>query len=165
MPRRILRPSIAALVAAVAMLVLAPAATPHSSPVHRITLTKGTSKSVRSTHYNHGTFTLDVTAYFGKVTRTTAYLDHVTYTTCPDVSINGGLLFAYNSNATYRYNSDSGHTYFSCGTRTTQIDHTFTGGYSNGNVAVTFEKRNMSPYCSEAACEQHWSYAVFYVAP
>ncbi len=163
MIRRIPRPLLAALVAAVAMLVLAPAATPHSSPVHWITLKAGTSSSVRSTTYNHGTFTLEVIAYFGKVTRTTAYLDHVTYKTCPDVSINGGLLFAYNSNVTYRYNADSGHTYFSCGTRTQQIDHKFTGGYANGNVAITFEKRNMSPYCAPAACEMHWSYAVFYV--
>jgi lipopolysaccharide export LptBFGC system permease protein LptF len=165
MTRRSPRSLFVALVTAVLVLVLAPAATPHSSPVHWIKLTKGTSSSVRSTSFNHGTFTLDVIAYFGKVTRTTAYLDHVTYTTCPDNSINGGLLFAYNSNASYRYNADSGHTYFSCGTRTTQIDHTFTGGYSNGNIAITFEKRNMSPYCAPAACEMHWSYAVFYVAP
>jgi hypothetical protein len=163
MTRRSRRSLIVGLATAASVLVLAPAATPHSSPVHWIKLTPGTSSSVRSTSYDHGTFTLKVVAYFGKVTRTTAYLDHVTYTTCPDNSINGGLLFAYNSNVTYRYNADSGHTYFSCGTRTQQIDHTLKGGYSNGNIAITFEKRNMSPYCAPAACEMHWSYAVFYV--
>jgi hypothetical protein len=31
------------------------------------------------------------------VTKTTAYLDHVTLTTCPNISVNGGLLFAYNN--------------------------------------------------------------------
>jgi hypothetical protein len=154
---------LAVVVAAVAMLVLAPAATPHSSPVHWKTLTPGTSKSVRSTTFNHGSFTLDMVVYFGKVTRTTAYLDHVTYTTCPDTSITGGKLFAYNSNKTVPRDADLGHTYFSCGTRTTQIDQTFTGGYSNGNIAITVEKRNMSPYCVPDACEMHWSYAVFYV--
>jgi hypothetical protein len=156
-------PIAAALLAAVtATLVVALPASAHN-PVHWKTLTPGTSSSVRSTSYDHGTFKITIIAYFGRVRRTSAYLDHVTFKTCPDVSINGGLMFAYNNSVTYRYTADSTRTYFGCGYFTQQVDRTFYGGYSNGNVAITVEKRNIDPYCSMVACDMHTSYAVFYV--
>jgi hypothetical protein len=159
------RAAAALLVAVAAALVVAFPATAHN-PVHWVKLTPGTSSSARSTSYDHGSFTIKMVAYFGRVRRTSAYLDHVTFTTCPDVSINGGLFFAYNSNSdSGRKTADSGRTYFSCGSFTQQVDRTFTGGYSNGNVAITVEKRNIDPYCSMVACDMHTSYAVFYVAP
>ena len=152
------------LVVAAAVLVFALPAQAHN-PVHWKKLTPGTSSSVRSTSYDHGSFKIEMIAYFGRVRRTTAYLDHVTFKTCPDISIVGWLMFAYNSNASYRYNADTGRTYYRCGSFTQQVDRTFTGGYSNGNVAITVEKRNVDPYCSMVACDAHKSYAVFYVPP
>src|ERR671919_89941 len=77
-------------------------------------------ESVRSTSYDHGSFKIEMIAYFGRVRRTTAYLDHVTFKTCPDISIVGWLMFAYNSNASYRYNADTGRTYYRCGSFTQQ---------------------------------------------
>jgi hypothetical protein len=157
------RAAAALLVAAAAALVFALPAQAHN-PVHWVKLTPGTSSSVRSTSYDHGTqFRIEMIAYFGRVRRTSAYLDHVTFKTCPDISINGGLMFAYNHRVTYRYWADSTRTYYRCGYFTQQVDRTFYGGYSNGNVAITVEKRNRDPYCSQVACSAHTSYAVFYV--
>jgi hypothetical protein len=152
------------LVAATAALVLALPAQAHD-PVHWKTLTPGTSSSVRSTSYDHGTFKIEMIAYFGRVRRTSAYLNKVTFKTCPDSGsvVQGWLMFAYNNSVTYRYNADSSRYYYSCGSFTQQVDRTFTGGYSNGNVAITVEKRNIDPYCSMVACDAHKSYAVFYV--
>jgi hypothetical protein len=147
----------------VAVLVLGGSAAAHTSSVHWITLKKGTDSSARSTTFGHGNFTLKLVAYFDKVTRTTAFLDHVTFTTCPDVHINGGLMFAYNSNESHRYDADTGRTYYNCGSKVVQVDRRFEGGSSNGNVAITVEKRNYSSYCAPAACDAHTSYTVFYV--
>ena len=155
--------ALAAVVAAVTAALALPLSAAAHNPVHSIKLTPGTSSSARSTSYDHGTFSIRMTAYFGRVTQTSAYLDHVTFYTCPDISINGGLMFAYNNSVTYRYVADSSRTYFSCGYFTQQVDRTFYHGYSNGNVAITVEKRNIDPYCSMTACDMHSSYAVFYV--
>ena len=149
------------------ILALSALVFPLSASAHTVdrtsTLTAGTSSSVRSTTIDHGTFAITFIAYFGRVTRTSAYLDHVTFKTCPDRSIMGWLMFAYNSRASYRYTADSGRTYFSCGSFTQQVDHTFYGGQANGRALVTVEKRNADPGCSQVACEQHYSRVWYYV--
>jgi hypothetical protein len=152
------------LVAATAALMLALPAQAHN-PSRGITLKAGTSSSVRSTTFTHATFTIQFVAYFGSVRRTRAYLDHVTFKTCPEISITGWIMYAYNSGHTYYYQADAGRTYFSCGSFTQQVDKTFYGGYAGGNVAVYVEKRNTDPYCTPSACETHKSTVVFYVPP
>jgi hypothetical protein len=156
------------VLATVLTVVTAALAFPLAAGAHnglrKITLTPGTSSSARTAYFHHtGSFDLTMYAYFGRVTRTSAYLDHVTIRTCPVKSIQGGVLFAYNSGETHKYTADASRTYFSCGSFTQQIDQTFNGGYAGGNVAVTVEKRNIDPYCSMVACDMHSSTAVFYV--
>jgi uncharacterized protein involved in exopolysaccharide biosynthesis len=56
---------VALLTTVVAALALALPATAHN-PVHWLKLTPGTSSSVRSTSYDHGTFRITIVAYFGK---------------------------------------------------------------------------------------------------
>ena len=162
-----IRSGLVFLAAMVAFLVLGGSAAAHNSSVQWRTLTAGSDTSMRTATFNHGNWTLKMDAWFGKVTRTTAYLNYVKFRTCPtDVPhISGGLMFAYNSNESYKRDADVGRTYYDCGTQTVQVDKTFNGGYAGGNVAVTVEKRNMSSLCNPDACDQHKSFAVFYVAP
>jgi hypothetical protein len=145
---------------AAALAFALPASAHH--PSRGITLTAGTSSSARSTSFDHGSFKITIVAYFGRVTRTTAFLDHITFKTCPDSgrSVGGGLMFAYNHAVTYRYNADSSRVYYSCGSFTQQVDKTFTGGYANGNVAITMDKRQN---CVIDGCSTHESTVVFYV--
>lgn len=162
-----IRSGLVFLAAMVAVLVLGGSAAAHTSSVQWRTLTAGSDTSMRTATYNHGNWTLKMDAWFGKVTRTTAYLNYVKFTTCPTSvpHISGGFMWAYNSNASYKKNADVGRTYYNCGTQTVQVDKKFTGGYAGGNVAITVEKHNTSSYCAPEACDMHNSRAVFYVAP
>jgi hypothetical protein len=158
---------LAALIALLAAAVPATAQA-HDSRVRWIELTPGTSSSVRSLTFNHGSGThrMTVIAYFGRVTRTRLFLDHFTfrYTHVDPRCFHGGKAFVWNSNAQLALRADEGRTY--CRNRSFRlpIRRTFRGGQSNGKASVALQKVTLGSYwCTDLACSAHRSNVVFYV--
>jgi hypothetical protein len=149
----------------VSALLAAPVASAHPSGVHWVKLTAGTSSSVRSTSFGHGTHTLTMIAYFGRVTSTSAYLDHVTFKySAIDSCVHGGKVYVWNSNLQLTYTGDGSATYCSASSWTRQVDRTFYRGQTNGKASVAVEKNSLDSYwCTPVACGAHRSSAVFYV--
>lgn len=149
-------------------LTAVPAARAHDSAVRWIKLKPGTSSSLRSVEFRHGpqTHRMTVLAYFGRVTRTTAFVDHFTfkYTRVDPRCFHGGKAFVWNSNAERVYRADEGKTF--CRSRSTRlrIRRTFRGGRPNGRLSVTLQKVTLDSYwCTDLACSAHRSNVVFYV--
>jgi hypothetical protein len=152
------------------MLVLAavPAASAHDSAVRWVKLKPRTSSSLRSVEFRHGpqTHRMTVLAYFGRVTRRTAFVDHFTfkYTRVDPRCFHGGKAFVWNSNAQKVYRADEGLTYCRARSFRLPIRRTFRGGSSSGRLAVTLQKVTIDSYwCTDLACSAHRSNVVFYV--
>jgi hypothetical protein len=158
---------LAALTALVA-LAAAPVARGHDSDVRWVKLTPGTSSSARSVYYRHGSGThrLTVIAYFGRVTRTTLFLDRFTfrYTRVDPRCFHGGKAFVWNSSTQLALRADEGRTYCRAQSFRLPIRRTFRGGRPNGRASVTLQKVTLDSYwCTDLACSAHRSNVVFYV--
>ena len=148
--------------------VAAPASQAHDSKIRWVKLSPGTSSSAYSVRFDHGlpTHRLTVIAYFGRVTRTTAFLDHFTfnYTRVDPRCFHGGKAFVWNSNAQRTYRADEGRTYCRARSFRLPIRRTFRGGRPNGRLSVTLQKVSLDSYwCTDLACSAHRSNVVFYV--
>jgi hypothetical protein len=163
MPARLSVPL--ALVGAVLLLVLSGSASGHVIPqVHSITLTPGTSSSVRQTTFtSHSGFKLRETAYFGTVNRTCAFLRYINfyiYDIQPG-GMGGGRAHVWNSNTQLTYGADAGRIYYSPATYRLGVSRWFCGGQSNGNASVAVEKDNIASCWDD--CAWHRSSAIYRV--
>jgi hypothetical protein len=154
-----------AIAAAVASLAIPSAAAAHPTGVHWITLTPGTSSSVRQTTFTgHSGFRLRETAYFGAVNRRCAFLDHINfyvYNIQPG-GISGGKAYVWNSNGQFTYNADWGTLYTFPVTHRLGVSRWFCGGQSDGDASVSVEKDHVAG-CFPQSCAWHRSKAVYYV--
>jgi hypothetical protein len=119
----------------------------HGSDVHWITLTPGTSSSVRQTTFTgHSGFDLRVTAYLGTVNRRCAFLRYVNfyiYNLQPG-GMGGGVAHVWNSSTQVTYDADRSAAYYSAATYRLGVSRWFCGGQSNGDASVTIEKKNIA---------------------
>jgi hypothetical protein len=146
-----------------AMFAAVPASGHENSSVRQVTLAAPVSSEFRQFTVAHDHFTMHVYAYFGRVTTTTAYLDHLTFyvdNITPGTYAPGGPVDIWNSNKSLHYTADAGAAYANNHYYTLTVHQTFTGGYAGGHVAVTVEK--VSYQCS-LDCDSHRSVGTFYV--
>jgi hypothetical protein len=147
-----------------ASLALAAPAGAHGVGVHWVTLTPGTSSSVRSTTFTgHSGFQLEVTAHFGQVTNGSAFLDYVDFRVynIQVMGISGGQAYVWNSATQLTYEADRAETYYSAATYRLNVSRWFIGGQGNGQASVTIEKDNVAWAGTDAV--GHRSPVTFYV--
>jgi hypothetical protein len=147
-------------------LALASGAWGHTAGPHKVTLTPGTSSSVRQTTFTgHSGFDLRVTAYFGTVNKHCAFLRYMTfyiYNIQPN-GMGGGKAHLWNTSVQLNYNADAGRQYYSPATYRLDVSRWFCGGYGSADhAAVTLEKENIA-LCWWNTCAWHRSQATFYV--
>ena len=163
--RRATLTAAAAVTATALAFAAAPTATAHETSVRWVTLTPGTSSSARTVGpYSHISHNLTMYAYFGRVTRTSLYLDRITfkYTNIDPRCIFGGRAYIWNSSLQLTKDAGRSRTYCSgIQTFTVQVDRTFYGGQSNGRASVTVQKNSADAYWD--AAQSHRSNVVFYV--
>jgi hypothetical protein len=146
-------------------LVVASGAWGHTAGPHKITLTPGTSSSVRQTTFTgHSGFDLRVTAYFGTVNTHCAFLRYMNfyiYNIQPS-GMGGGKAYLWNTSVKLAYTADAGRFYYSASTYRLDVSRWFCGGYGSADhAAVTLEKNNVGGCWND--CDAHRSQATFYV--
>jgi hypothetical protein len=148
------------------VLALSPSALGHTAGPHQITLTPGTSSSVRQTTFtSHSGFDLRVTAYFGTVNTHCAFLRYMKFYiyNLQPLGMGGGKAHLWNTSVSLNYTADQGRIYYSAATYRLDVSRWFCGGYGSGDHAsVTLEKENNAG-CSSRDCSWHRSQATYFV--